>query len=72
MRKKGPALNSKVPIKPRKDARFVATLTGRNRNADKFKCTRCAFEENADIVGAINLKALGLAGVYSLRSLQAN
>lgn len=69
---KGTRIEFKSPHKTSQRCPICGNIDRRNRNADKFKCTNCAFEENADIVGAINLKALGLAGVYSLRSLQAN
>ena len=42
----------------------------RNRNGKRFVCRVCGHEDDADHVGAKNLEALGLAGVYSLRSLQ--
>lgn len=40
-----------------------------NRNAKKFLCLVCGHADDADHIGAGNLEALGLAGVYSLRSL---
>lgn len=68
----GIRIEFKSPYKTSQRYPICGKIDRRNRNADKFKCTNCAFEENADIVGAMNLKVLGLAGVYSLRSLQAN
>lgn len=41
-----------------------------NRQQDRFTCQRCHFEEHADIVPTLNLKALEMAGAYSLRSRQ--
>jgi IS605 OrfB family transposase len=41
----------------------------RNRSGERFKCIYCGYENHADRVGALNLKSLGLAGVYSLRLL---
>ncbi len=41
----------------------------RNRNGERFICVSCGHEEHADVVGSLNLKSLGLAGVYSLRLL---
>lgn len=41
----------------------------RNRNGERFKCIHCGYENHADRVGALNLRSLGLAGVYSLRLL---
>lgn len=69
---KGTRIEFKSPYKTSQRCPICGNIDRRNRNADKFKSTRCAFEENTDIVGAINLKVLGLAGVYSLRSPQAN
>lgn len=67
---KGIRIEFKSPYKTSQRCPICGNIDRRNRNVDKFKCTRCAFEENADIVGAMNLKTLGLAGVYSLRLLQ--
>ncbi|HIH96586.1 MAG TPA: hypothetical protein HA348_03785 [Thermoplasmata archaeon] len=41
----------------------------RNRRGERFLCLRCGHETNADCNASRNLEALGLAGVYSLRSL---
>lgn len=41
----------------------------KNRNGLKFKCVHCSYQDHADTVGALNLRSLQLAGVYSLRSL---
>ena len=41
----------------------------KNRNGKRFKCVECGHTDDADHVGALNLELLGLAGVYSLRSL---
>lgn len=67
-----PFNNTKHTFKTSQRCPICGNIDRRNRNADKFKCTNCAFEENADIVGAMNLKALGLAGVHSLRLLQTS
>lgn len=63
-------LEFKSPWKTSQRCFLCGNIDRKNRRADKFKCTNCGFEEHADIVGAMNLKALGLAGAYSLRSLQ--
>lgn len=67
----GVLLKVKSSYKTSQRCPLCGNIGRRNRNADRFKCTNCGFEENADIVGAMNLKVLGLAGVYSLRSLKS-
>lgn len=67
----GVLLLVKSPYKTSQRCPLCGKIDRRNRNADKFKCTNCGFEQHADIVGALNLRALGLAGAYSLRSLQS-
>ena len=42
----------------------------RNRKKDKFCCINCGFQNHADIVGAMNLRFLSMAGVYSPCSLK--
>lgn len=42
----------------------------RNRVEDRFECTSCGFQSNADLNAAFNLKTLGEAEVYGLRSLK--
>jgi len=44
----------------------------KNRKGKSFKCLKCDASYDADHVGALNLKTLGLAGAYSLRSLKNN
>jgi IS605 OrfB family transposase len=68
----GVLLLLKDPWKTSQRCPICGKIDSRNRNVVKFKCIYCGFEEWADIVGALNLAALGLAGAYSLRSLQAN
>jgi IS605 OrfB family transposase len=41
----------------------------RNRVRDWFQCRHCGFSWDADRTAALNLKRLGEAGVYGLRSL---
>ncbi|MEM4204915.1 MAG: zinc ribbon domain-containing protein, partial [Candidatus Methanomethylicaceae archaeon] len=66
----GIRLEFKSPYKTSQRCPLCGNIDRKNRRADRFICTCCGFEEHADIVGAMNLKALGLAGAYSLRSLQ--
>lgn len=66
---KGVRLAFKSPYKTSQRCPLCGKIERRNRRADRFRCVHCGFEENADIVGAMNLKALWLAGAYSLRSL---
>lgn len=66
----GVLLLFKSPYKTSQRCPLCGNIDSRNRRAERFICTSCGFEEHADIVGAMNLKALGLAGAYSLRSLQ--
>lgn len=68
----GISIELKSPYKTSTRCPYCGKWDKRNRNVDKFKCIYCGFEENADIIGAMNLKALGLAGAYSLRLLQVN
>ena len=68
----GVCFKFKSPYKTSQRCPNCGNIDGKNRRNDKFHCTNCKFEENADIVGAMNLKFLGLAGEYSLRSLQSN
>lgn len=66
----GVLLLLKSPWKTSQRCPLCGNIDGRNRRADRFRCAGCGFEEHADVVGAMNLKALGLAGAYSLRFLQ--
>lgn len=68
----GVRLVFKSPYKTSQTCPLCGKIDRKNRKADKFKCTNCGFEEQADIVSAMNLKALWLAGAYSLGSLQSN
>jgi len=67
----GVLLKFKAPWKTSQHCPLCGKIDNKSRKGDKFKCTGCGFEEHADIVGALNLKALELAGVYSLRSLKS-
>jgi len=67
----GVLLKFKAPWKTSQHCPLCGKIASENRKADRFKCIACGFEEHADIVGAMNLKVLELAGVYSLRSLKS-
>jgi len=67
----GVLLKFKAPWKTSQHCPSCGKIDDKSRKGDRFKCTGCGFEEHADIVGALNLKALELAGVYSLRSLKS-
>lgn len=60
------------PWKTSQFCRFCGKWDRRNRRGDRFKCVHCGYEEQADINASQNLKLLGLAGVYSLRSLKTS
>lgn len=66
----GVRLEFKSPYKTSQRCPVCGKWDRRNRNGEKFKCIFCGHEDHADSVGSQNLKLLGLAGVYSLRSLQ--
>jgi IS605 OrfB family transposase len=65
----GVQLQYKLPWKTSQRCPICGKWDKRNRNGEKFRCIFCGFEEHADKVGSLNLKLLGLAGVYSLRLL---
>jgi IS605 OrfB family transposase len=67
----GVLLKFKAPWKTSQHCPSCGKIDDKSRKGDRFKCTGCGFEEHADVVGALNLKALELAGVYSLRSLKS-
>lgn len=67
---KGIRLEFKSPWKTSQACPRCHKIDRRNRNVDKFRCVNCAFEQDANMVGAVNLRTLGLAGAYSLGSLQ--
>lgn len=60
------------PWKTSQFCRFCGNWDRRNRRGDRFRCVHCGHEEQADANASHNLKLLGLAGVYSLRSLQTS
>lgn len=60
------------PYKTSQFCRFCGKWDRRNRNGDRFKCVFCGHEDQADANASQNLRLLGLAGVYSLRSLNTS
>ena len=59
----------KSPYKTSQRCPDCGNIDRRNRRGERFLCLSCGHTDNADHVGAKNLEFLGLAGVYSLRSL---
>jgi IS605 OrfB family transposase len=66
----GIQLELKSPWKTSQRCPACGKIDKRNRRDTEFRCVHCGFEEHSDIVGALNLKSLGLAGVNSLRLLK--
>jgi IS605 OrfB family transposase len=66
----GVRIDVKSPYKTSQYCHICHKWDKRNRNGEKFKCVNCGHKEHADFNASISLKLLGLAGVYSLRSLQ--
>lgn len=60
------------PYKTSQFCRFCGKWDKRNRKGEEFFCVHCGHTEHADINASRNLELLGLAGVYSLRSLPSN
>jgi IS605 OrfB family transposase len=65
----GIRIEYKSPYKTSQNCPVCHKWDKRNRNGERFKCVHCGHEEHADRIGSLNLKSLGLAGVYSLRLL---
>ena len=65
----GIASSLKNPWKTSQRCSECGNIDRRNRKGEKFLCLRCGHVDNADHNASKNLEALGLAGVYSLRSL---
>ena len=65
----GIRIDLKNPWKTSQRCSACGNIDRRNRKGEKFLCLRCGHEANADYNASKNLEALGLAGVYSLRSL---
>lgn len=64
----GVALTLKDPWKTSQRC-VCGNIDRRNRKGEKFLCLSCGHKDNADHNASKNLELLGLAGVYSLRSL---
>ncbi len=65
----GVRIEEKSPYKTSQYCHVCHKWDRRNRNGERFKCVNCGNEEYADFNASLNLKLLGLAGVYSLRLL---
>ena len=66
---RGIHINLKNPWKTSQRCAVCGNIDRRNRRGERFVCLRCGYAANADYNASKNLEALGLAGVYSLRSL---
>jgi IS605 OrfB family transposase len=65
----GVSIQYKNPWKTSQRCPECGNIDRRNRNGKRFLCLSCGHQDDADHIGARNLEALGLAEVYSLRSL---
>ena len=65
----GIRIERKNPWKTSQRCFVCGNIDRKNRKGEKFLCLECGYETNADYNASKNLKTLGLAGVYSLRSL---
>ena len=66
---KGVRISLKSPWKTSQRCSVCGNIDRRNRRGERFLCLSCGYATNADYNASMNLEALGLAGVYSLRSL---
>lgn len=66
---RGIRISLKNPWKTSQRCAVCGNIDRRNRRGDRFVCLNCGNVDNADYNASMNLEALGLAGVYSLRSL---
>jgi len=66
---RGIRISLKNPWKTSQRCSVCGNTDRRNRRGEKFLCLSCGHADNADHNASKNLEALGLAGVYSLRSL---
>ncbi|MBX8640642.1 MAG: transposase [Thermoplasmata archaeon] len=57
------------PWKTSQFCRFCGKWDRRSRSGKVFRCVHCGHRDDADMNGVQNIRLLGLAGVYSLRSL---
>ncbi len=67
----GVSINFKDPWKTSQHCPVCGNIDRRNRSGKRFRCLKCGHTDDADHIGAVNLELLGLAGVYSLRSLKS-
>ncbi|MCK4668218.1 transposase [Candidatus Dependentiae bacterium] len=65
----GTRIDFKNPWKTSQRCSVCGNIDRRNRKGEKFLCLECGHEANADYNASKNLETLGLAEVYSLRSL---
>ena len=66
---RGIRISLKNPWKTSQRCSVCGNIDRRNRRGERFLCLSCGYATNADYNASKNLEALGLAGVYSLRSL---
>lgn len=66
---RGIRISLKSPWKTSQRCAVCGNIDRRNRRGERFLCLDCGHVDNADYNASRNLEALGLAGVYSLRSL---
>jgi IS605 OrfB family transposase len=60
------------PYKTSQRCALCGKIDSKNRKGEEFKCVRCGHEDCADHNASENLEFLGLAGIYSFRSLQTS
>lgn len=60
------------PYKTSQRCSLCGKIDSKNRKGERFKCVRCGHEDCADHNASKNLEFLGLAGIYSFRSLQTS
>ncbi len=65
----GIALMRVSPWKTSQFCRLCGNRDRRSRSGKVFRCIHCGHTDDADMNAAQNIRLLGLAGVYSLRSL---
>jgi len=65
----GICITYKSPWKTSQRCSVCGNIDRRNRRGNRFLCLVCKSEMDADFNASRNLELLGLAGVYSLRSL---
>lgn len=68
----GVCISLKSPWKTSQRCAVCGNIDRRNRKGERFLCLRCGHVDNADHNASKNLELLGLAGVYSLRSLPSS